>query len=430
MTRRWLLAGGATLPLLLLAVAPSGAAPASPARAAPAPMVSRAFTLQAEAFPVDPGFDVNQQSVSVRPASVRLSVFNPPATAHGYAAALDQGFAEAYTAAYAGPPPPGSVAECDSGLAGAGRRAAGGYGPVQLQATCDPAPRAQATATAAEVPGVGAGVRSSASADASAGLVASAHVEVTSLDVGQLHVDALRFDGEVRTDGTPGGARAEGRVTATGARVGDVPVTIDGDGVSVDRQRVPLDFAGPARQAVSDGLARSGIVSARLVQPTTTVAADGSDAEVGGGGLFVRFDGARPYFPRVTLAGGALRAAVGQELSPARTPIGGGSAASVLPDRTSNLPGAPASGRPAGGPAAAGFPGPPAGVSAAPVPARFEISSATVRRSLPGRSSWWLVTLLSGLGGAALVGALAPLPAVRRRARARWDELADRFVRG
>src|SRR5437588_11934420 len=96
---------------LVLAVAtlaavtgPAGSADTNP------PIVTRAFTVEASAFPVDPAPGTNQISLGIRPLATRASLANAPVEGYARAAAYDVGFIENYT----GPPPPETTAECDA----------------------------------------------------------------------------------------------------------------------------------------------------------------------------------------------------------------------------------------------------------------------------------------------------------------------------
>jgi hypothetical protein len=406
--------GGVAL-LAIGAVASAQQAPPSPPGAAP--LLSRSFTIRADAFPVEPAPGTNETSIGVRPAGTRVSVSNAPATAYGRAATTDAGTIELYT----GPPPPSTVAECDATAPNIPRRATAAPGGMQLAATCDTRPSAHVVAL-----GSGSGVsRSEASGDGGGdALVAEARAVIDDTVVGPIRLGSVTYHALARTNGRPGGAAATGVVEVSDATVAGVPVTVGPGGVSVDKSKVPLDLVPAAADAVRRAFSQGDYSDVRVVQPRTMVAPDGSRAEVSGGG--VSFFGQNPdpannYFLRLTLAGGSALVALGGT-SPAALPIATGaiddvpSAGAPLPDlaRPGAVRAAPSSG------ARGSETAPPPASPARALELVASRDTATLSRVWPG---WWWVGLVSVLIGA---GAFVQ----RRRLTRWWDVTADRYVRG
>jgi hypothetical protein len=395
----------------------ASARPPSPTSPAAAPFLARSFTIRADAFPVEPAPGTNETSVGVRPAGTRISVSNAPAAAYGRAAATDAGTIELYT----GPPPPDTVAECDATAPNISRHATAAPGGMQLEAMCDTRPSARVVAS-----GSGSGVsRSEAFGDGGGvALVAEALAVIDDAVVGPIRLGSVTYHAVARTTGDAGGATATGVVAVSDATVAGVPVTIGAGGVRVDKSKVPLDLVPAAADTVREVLSQGDYSDVRVVQPRTSVAPDGSRAEVSGGGVSVlgqNPDPANNYFLRLTLAGGSALVALGSE-SPSAFP-----AVSDLPARDTPLPdlARPGAVRPA----------PPAGAdgsatasppAASPAPSSDALalvaSRHTVTLSRPW-SGWVWAVVAFALGGGALF-------AQRRRLARWWDVAADRYVRG
>ena len=380
---------------------------------------ARPFTVTVAAFPVEPAPGLNQTSLGARPAATRAALANPPATAYGRAAAYDLGTIELYT----GPPPPETVAECDTSTSNIDDKGEAAPGGLRLAATCDEGPRAEATAsgTSSSSGGLSFGaVSSRAAADGSGDVVtADASVTVQGVSMGPLAIDAITMRATARAGGAPGTAAASGRVVASGATVGGTPVVIGSDGIEVDRQRVPLELVGPATAAIQEALGQGGYADVRVVQPATEAKADGTAASVRGGGVmlfFNRNDSAQNYFIRLTFAGVDLAVDVGAPLvAPAAS--GGAAAAPV--------PGTPTGGQVLGSTGAATAV-PPAG-AAVPgdvVSSRPVLTSGQRTYDLPSPWGGWPV-LVAIATGAAVVGWLT-----RRRLLGWWAINADRYLRG
>jgi hypothetical protein len=399
-----------------LAVATAAVAPARMAPSGGAPLTGRAFSIRADAYPVDPAPGLNRTSIGVRPAAARVDVSNAPASAYGRAASVDAGTAELYT----GPPPPGSVAECDATAPNLPREATASPGGMTLAARCDQRPSARTDATAS-----GSGTsRASAWGDGGGdALAAGAVTEVHDAVVGEIRIGSATYTASVRADGAPGGATATGRVTVTDATIGGIPVVIGADGVTVDDTRVPLELIGAAADAVRAALSQGRYSDVRVVQPETVTAPDGTRAEVHGGGVFFYGTNADPrsnYFLQLTLVGGGALVALGgdagvaplaaaEPVADARPPSAG-APPPVLADAPSGLIST-------GAPVAAPPTTPRAGD-------RLTLATASARRTLarPWRG-WVWVALVVALSGA--VGVLA------RVRLARWWRLAaDRYVHG
>ena len=83
----------------LLAAVLAGAAGAATGTTSPGPpLTSRAFSVDAEGFPVEPGVGAQQFAVPIRPAGTRSSLANAPVSAYARSAFVDLGPAELYTA--------------------------------------------------------------------------------------------------------------------------------------------------------------------------------------------------------------------------------------------------------------------------------------------------------------------------------------------
>ena len=299
----------------------SGGVPAARG-AAPA----RAFSVEAAAFPVEPAPGLNQTALGVRPAATRAALSNPPAVAYGRAAALDLGTIELYT----GPPPPESVAECDTGSDNVPDDATAAPLDMQLSARCTTAPAADVRAVARSFSSSGletAGLSSRVQADGGAdAVVAEAVVSAHDVVLGPLVVGTVVQRASARADGRPGGATATARVSVSSASVAGTPVIIGPDGVEVDEERVPLELVPAATAAVRDALGQGGYTDIRVAQPVTEASPDGSSASVRGGGLsvlFTRNDPTENYFLRMTLAGASLSVDLGPPPLVGPAPSGG-----------------------------------------------------------------------------------------------------------
>ena len=385
-----------------------------PAQAAP----TRPFTVSVAAFPVEPAPGLNQTSLGVRPAATRATLANPPATAYGRAAAYDLGTIELYT----GPPPPDTVAECDTSTSNIDDTAVAAPAGLHLDVACADRPRVEATAagTSSAEGGLTLGALSSRAAADGGGDVVTAEATVTVHDVGlgPLAIDAVSMRATARAGGAPGTAAATGRVVASGATVAGTPVVIGADGIEIDRQRVSLELVAPATAAVRDALAQGGYADVRIVQPATEASADGTAASVRGGGVmlfFNRNDSAQNYFVRVTFAGVDLAIAVGAPLvAPA------GEAAEAAPPSVGGL----ATGEVAGSSGAAPI-APPEAPSQTGGPAGRPVLTAGQRAyDFPDPWRGWPALVAIG-AGACVAGWLT-----RRRLLGWWAVNADRYLRG
>jgi hypothetical protein len=339
--------------------------------------------------------------------------------AYGRAAAYDAGTIELYT----GPPPPESVAECDTGSTNIPDSASAAPVGMQLDVKCDDRPGVSATADASSYGASGltvSSLHSTASADGSGDVVVSeANATVHGVGMGPLLVDTVTTHATARAGGTPGTAAAAGRVVASGASVNGTPVVISADGIEVDRQRVPVDLVAPATAAVRDALGQGGYADVRVVQPATEASADGTKASVRGGGLmlfFNRNDPAQNYFIRITFAGvdlavnvgGPLAGPVDGEAPPAAPPAGGDTGSNVL-----GTSGAAQAGVASAAPSAAAAPA-----------VRPVLTVGRRAYDLPDAWQGWPV-LIAVAAAAAVAGWLT-----RRRLLGWWDANADRYLRG
>ena len=389
-----------------------------PARAT----LSRSFGVRSSAFPVEPAPGLNQTSLGVRPAATHASLTNPPGTSYGRAAAYDLGTIELYT----GPPPPESVAECDTASPNIPDESTAAPGGMRLSATCSDRPSGDVSAAGGSYAGGGLTADDLSSRVVVDGggdvLSAEATVSANAVTLGPLVVSSVTTRASARAAGTPGSAAASGRVVASGASVDGVPVVIGADGIEVDDQKVPLEFVPAATATVQEAMGQGGYADVRVVQPKTEAAADGSHASVTGGGLmlfFNRNDPAQNYFIRLTFGGVDLAIDVGPSFStdatpaqrpgPLTPPVGG-----------SDVLGA--TGAPSGLDGSLGAGG---GAPADPGPAASPVLTAT-RRTYDLPSPWrgWTVLLAMAVA-MAVAGWLA-----RRRVGDWWDTNADRYLRG
>jgi len=392
-----------------------------PAARAAAP--ARGFTVEAAAFPVEPAPGLNQTSLGVRPAATRAVLSNPPAVAYGRAAAVDLGTIELYS----GPPPPESVAECDTGSDNVPDEATAAPLDMQLSARCTAAPAADVRAAARSFSSSGletGALASRVKADGGADtVVAEAVVSAHEVVLGPLVVGTVVQRASVRADGRPGGAMATGRLSVSSATVAGTPVVVGPD----DERTVPLEMVPAATAAVRDALGQGGYSDIRLAQPVTEASPDGSSASVQGGGLSVLFtnnDPAENYFLRMTFAGVALSVDLGPPLGAGPTGDGGASspAGAVADGPAGGVLGAGAR-SPVGGGAslspAAGADGSPGATAGRPV-------RATGRRAYDLPDPWRGWPALAAAGLAAAVAGWV----VRRRLLGWWDVNADRYLRG
>lgn len=386
----------------------------------PGALTDRSFSVHAAAFPVEPAPGLNQTSLGVRPAATRASLANPPASSYGRAAAYDLGTIELYT----GPPPPESVAECDTASPNIGTDATAEPGGMRLTASCNQRPAAEVSAARGSYAGGGLKADDLASRIVVDGggdvLTASATVSASAVALGPLVVTSVSTRATARAGGTPGSAAATGRVVASGASVNGIPIVIGADGVGVDEERVPLELVPTASKAVGDALGQGGYADVRLVQPTTAAAADGTSASVTGGGLMVflnRNDPAQNYFVRLTFGGVALAVDVGPSFAGLVAPSSGGDLSSPPPTGAGGgLGNTNGSSTP---PADAAVGSLEPGAASAPV-----LTTTRSTYDLPRPWRGWTV-LLALLACAAAAGWLS-----RRRLAPWWDANADRYLRG
>jgi hypothetical protein len=145
-------------------------------------------------------------------------------------------------------------------------------------------------------------------------LAVDVEAEIQDLALGPLLVGNGRFDAHVRVDGTAGGLEATGQVVLAETSVGGVPVIVDATGVRVDTTEVPAALVGQLTSQVQQQLSQGGYSDIRVVQPKVVTAADGTSAEVSGGGItlfFTNNDPANLYFVSYRLLGGKAAASVG-----------------------------------------------------------------------------------------------------------------------
>jgi hypothetical protein len=314
------------------------------------------------------------------------------------------------------------VAECDTSSPNIPDASTAEPGGMQLSASCTERPSAEVSAAgqAFESSGLTASdLAARVKADGSGNTVVSeATSTVHDVSMGPLVVASVSTRATAQADGTPGGAKATGKVAATGATVNGIPVVIGADGVEVDTQKVPLELVGTATAGVRDALAQGGYSDVRVVQPATETSPDGLHASARGGGLSLYFTNNDPtenYFLRLTFGGVDLSVDLGQPFGsgdlppPASTPGGGGG--------SGVLGGGGESPARAAGITTADTP-PPVG-QPAPI-------LSTSRRVYDLPSPWRGWPMLLGLG----VGSVVAGWLTRRRLVGWWNVNADRYLRG
>jgi hypothetical protein len=392
---------------LLAAATPTLAEPG-----AGAPITSRSFTITAQAFPIAVVPGRGGVELGTRELATQLSIANAPAAAYARAALYDNGTIELYT----GPPPAGAAAECDTTAGNQSLDARATPGASELVSSCRPAPAAVATASGALAGGDSGSARSASSAATGGAdgdhLYATADAAIDDAVIGPLHLGSMRYHAEGRADGVPGGAAGTATVTAAGATVNGVPVTITSDGIGVDATQVPAELVETATKSVHDSLAQGGYADIRIVQPDVEIAPDGTTVRVQGGGVFADLatnDPSQPYFMRNTFVGGTLTLSVGGALDATATapatagaPPAGGSA--------------PVATQPAASSASSG--------ASAAVASRPTIVTRDVTYHEPVMRRVWLWIVLVGALGMAIIAL------ERRRLDTLWQRVAERYLRG
>jgi len=398
------------------------------AQAQAGPLLGRAFTIAADAFPAEPAPGANQTTLGIRPVATRAGATNPPAAAFGRASATDFGLIEAYIG------PQGPTAEADTASANGRPDAHVSEGGMTLDAHASTAPLGRAFATGNGSSGAGFSMGSSSSlsiADGSgAALTATAMAEVHDVVSGPMVIGSARFDGSASVDGTRGGAVAQGRVTASDATVSGIPVVIDEEGLRVDQAAVPADQLPTLTEAVRAALNRGGYIDVRVVQPTGEVAEDGTKASVRGGGVRVRMtnnDPANNYFLEFNLVAGSASVLLGPVIGGGPSGSGGGAPVPVDPPaeqfvtRVLRVDGFdPTATRPVD----PGLPPTPA------PPAKIEPVTESAAASYRLASRWpgwpWLLALLAAFAAFAASLPFEPMAPVRLR----LSLFADRYLRG
>jgi hypothetical protein len=312
----------ATAVAALVAAATLGWHPAATAQ--PAPITARAFTLRANAFPVQIAPGENGTVLAVAPAATQLSVSNPPGSSYARAAFLDTSAIEQYT----GPPAAGTVAECSTETGNIKKQSAATPNGMTLAARCDETPFATARAAASDLSQGGFTAASVVSqvTGGQDGSTLKAVSTVVARDgaVGPLTFGVARYTATISANGVPGGSTARGVIVIADASFAGIPVSIGSEGIDVDQTRVPLDLVNTVRDQLLAALLHSDFHDIKLVQPTTSVTKDGKHADVTGGGLLVYFTNANPagrYFIGMTVLGGSISAVVGDPLEAVRSPI-------------------------------------------------------------------------------------------------------------
>ncbi|MEX2293604.1 MAG: hypothetical protein WD691_07420 [Acidimicrobiales bacterium] len=409
--------GGALLILTALAVAPSQAAPS-----ANTPVhLTRAFTVLAEAYPTQSAPGSQDIEIKVRLASTKAVANNPPVGAFAQASAADLGLAEAYVGQQ------GPSAHADTATQGDDDVVVS-EGGGRMEAHVDPTPKASSAARNSSTdgdPGSAGTVASSSVADGSAKrLVASARAEISDFRAGLFVLGSGRFEGTASIDGTPGGGRAAGFIRTSDATYAGIPITVGADGVQVDESKVPDLLLGPATEAIQEAFSPGGYADVRVVQPKVEIAADGTAAQVFGGGIFIYLtnnDPAERYFVSYTLLGGTATAELGGALAqPTRDRDSMDSPSMIAPTSRGNFS------RPA--PAVA-----PVGPDASgATQTELDLVMGSERVRLPGLwTGWvWALVLVGMAWTAAGALRLPPLAPTRARLARTVDNIADRYLRG
>jgi hypothetical protein len=386
----------------------------------PAPVhVGRAFTVRAEAYPVESAPGTRETEVAVRQLSTVAQASNPPPDAFARATANDMGLAEAYVGQQ------GPSADADTATAGGQPDVVVEEGGSRLEAHVEPAPRARADAAGNTASGTGS---STSTADgAGEELVATATAEINDVVIGPLVIGSGRFDATATANGQPGGATASGVVRTSDATFADIPVTIGSDGLQLDESRVPDALVGPSTAALQQAFSEGGYADIRVVQPRVEVAEDGSSASVSGGGVYVFLTNNSPterYFVSHTLLGGSVEVSFGGELAvPSAAP-----AAVPAEPATVDGPAAPAGASdptPVAGPAA-----PPAAAPPAAPDLAYDAAGRRVTLPVVWPGWIWFVVAIGIAWAAAGVLRLPFAAGARARLRHAGDGFADRYLRG
>ena len=143
-----------------------------------------------------------------------------------------------------------------------------------------------------------------------------------------LHLEGIRSETVVATDGTPEGAVVRSTFTVRSASVFGIPVTIGPDGVSVNRQAVPNTEVRTLAARVEGGLAQGGM-RVRLV-PAPPVEVRGGQVSAQSGALEISYRSQEPtpvdvvqrfaYSRAVVNAVGSVDSGLAEETSPGIVP--------------------------------------------------------------------------------------------------------------
>ena len=389
----------------------------------------RAFTVRAEAYPLEPAPGTQDTEVAVRPAATQAVTTNPPVAAFARAAASDLGLAEAYFGQQ------GPSAAADTATENDPEDVVKDENGVHLEAHVDESPHSLAIAVGngGEAQGSPSGSFSSRSEAKGAGpsLIATVEAEANDVVIGPFVLGSGRFEAALSLDGTPDGAIGGGTITTSDATFAGVPIVIDEDGFTVDETRVPAPLVGQATDSIQEFFSPGGYADIRVVQPKVEIAEDGQSVRVSGGGVHVFFTNNDPkerYFAGFTMLGGDAMAALGSVLSqPTRT-------VTVVTRPPTTAPAPPTSAAPS--PVTTS---PTPSTSIAPPPTvdadlATQISYDGGREVLDLRGIWpglrWLVLAVFLLWAAVAVLQTPWLAGPRRSLAIRIDDFADRFTRG
>jgi hypothetical protein len=119
--------------------------------------------------------------------------------------------------------------------------------------------------------------------------------EIDSLSIlGELlHIEGIRSETTVATDGTPDGARVTSTFTIRAASVFGIPVTIGPDGVAVNREAVPSTEVRTLSARIHDAMAQAGGMRVRLV-PAPPVEVRGGEVTAQSGAIEISYLGQEP----------------------------------------------------------------------------------------------------------------------------------------
>ena len=120
-------------------------------------------------------------------------------------------------------------------------------------------------------------------------ITGAAGTEIQGLSArGVLHISSLRSRVTGSLGGTPGSGAVESDIVVSGVKVGDVAVTVDGEGVHVVGES-PVPGLDGLEDQVNQVLTGAGLSVRAVPDPPPDVAPDGRSLRVSSGGLLITF---------------------------------------------------------------------------------------------------------------------------------------------